>query len=176
MSKSHISRHMKENKPFITTPGINHLAPEGLMPILANFRIAGHGLPYKIFLFTFNNTSGSVFSYEKLINTIDKDLIIDRVLGGSWVIKTSTGKPIKDFNKHRMYFQGLDVAVTLSLGPQPYQILVPDNKSNWTELGVPFYSIDAFSTPVDGISDNLLGILCLFDLTDQEANVNVQTS
>lgn len=177
MTMTKFNDHMKENKPYITTPGINKIAPEGLMPILAGFRTAGHTLPYKMYLFTFSNPSGSTLVYESHINTIDKDLIVEYAgVGGNFRITTSTGKPIKGFSKPLMAFCCLTNYYSLLGGALPYAPIITDEKINWSSANIPIYTVDSFAEVSEVSAQDQLCLLILFDLPGEQVNVNVQTT
>jgi len=169
---------MKTNIPYYNEGGIQHMAPEGLGLLLAGFRLMPQTLPFNLFVFRFNQTNdanGSDFSYEVLINTIDKNLVIVYGLSdGAFIIKSSNGKEIKGFNTDKMFFDSLKFYVYSSA--VPYSVLGCSDKGDWrADDGIPFYTMDHSGFPANGVSDNQLGYLIFFDLEPETLNSITQT-
>ena len=170
---------MKDNIPYFNNPGIHNLAPEGVDPLLSGFRLMPGTLPFKLFVFRFNQINagdGTDFSYEVLMNTIDKDLII--AFGeteGNFVIKTSTGKAIKGYDVSKMVFDSFKYYILNTASA--YSVLCANgDKGRWSPTdGIPFSTVDSTGFPVNGASDNQIGYLILFDLEPETLNSQTQT-
>lgn len=164
----------KSNIPWIDTPGPVEIAPYGMFPLLTGFRIPGSGLPYKMYLFTFSNPSGSTLVYEPHINTIDKDLIVEYAgVAGSFRITTSTGEPIRGFSKPLMAFCCLTNYYSLLGGALPYAPVITDEKINWSSSNIPIYTVDSFAEVAEVSAQDQLCLLILFDLPKDQVNFNI---
>jgi hypothetical protein len=170
---------MKTNIPFIDKEGIHQIAPQNLLPVLKGFRIAAEVLPFKLFVFSFtaiNESNGGDFTYETLINTIDKNLIIGWSSNqGIYNIYKLDGKKINGFqnNRSRVFFTAFPSDANFGIGPDFNCLVV--QKSDIAENNVAFSTVDATGFAVNGVADNELGILILFDMNPSQINTTSQT-
>jgi hypothetical protein len=169
---------MKAKIPFIDQEGVHKIAPDGLFPSLKNFRILAEVLPVKLFVFRFtatNDADPEDFSYEVLINSIDKDLIIIwNGDPGNYLIHKANGKKIKGFegNTSRVFFTAFPSDANFG-ADKDFDCLVVQ-KSTIFDTSVVFATVDATGFALNGVANNELGILVLFDM-NTELNTTSQT-